>query len=257
MRHVSSPLPRGVRGKRDESGIPETMDGYVLPVAGESPPAHWLLWSYYWRYGLCAALAFGTLGMYMGWMDSIGNLSEMLTQTAMFALVFAVFSQFFAFIIALVVHVATASSRRAWSAHRSAGWTTTQCRAEYGGQKAEARALKLDARLRELGLDTARHQGEGPGVRRDATGCRIPYRSRTQKVIRGLIFRTILAVVVAASLVVGLGGTIMLGYDKNHHVPIECTVVSAYGFKTASGGGRGSASYPMVRVRLPTAGRLL
>lgn len=96
-----------------------------------------------------------------------------------------------------------------------------------------------------------------PNEWRDITGRRIPHRTRAQRIFRNVIGWSTVTVLVVVGLGYGVGGMVMLGYDKNHHVPVECTVVGAEGGRTASGGGRGSVSLYEVVIMTSDCGHLV
>lgn len=217
------------------------MTGGALPVVGEKPPAHWLFWSYLWRYALLISLPFSVMGMFIGYMESTSRAfhtdTEMVAHMAVFGAVFGGLSQIIAFVVALTLFVAATPARRAWATHRDAGWTTPQCRAAYSHQWKEARALKLNARLRELGLAPVQPQ---------ATLSLMPSK-KTSKMDR---FWASLAIPVVASVAFVLAGPWL---DTKDVQTFQCEVVSAEP-RTSSGGTRGSASTASVLVKTSNCG---
>lgn len=91
---------------------------------GEKPPAHWLLWSYAWRYTLLIVVPLSVVGMYLGMRDSTGHAAhsdpEMVANIAMFGVVFGGLGQLVAFGVAIALFLAATPARRQWAAHRDA-----------------------------------------------------------------------------------------------------------------------------------------
>ncbi|MFW0775683.1 hypothetical protein ACLRGI_21240 [Paenarthrobacter nitroguajacolicus] len=221
-----------------------TVTGTSLPSVGTTPPAHWLFWSYLWRYALFIPLPAIVMGMFFGYMDSTGHElhadPEMVANIAVFGLMFGGLSQVLAFVVALVLFVIEAPARRQWAAYRKAGWTTAQCRSVYARKKQEAAALKLNSRLSELGLAP---------VERQATQA-----TQTQrKKLSGMdFFLAWLAVPMVSVLVFVLLGPWL---DSKDVRTFQCEVVSAEP-RTSSGGTRGGASTASVLVKTTNCGTL-
>ncbi|MGR0159382.1 hypothetical protein [Paenarthrobacter nitroguajacolicus] len=247
------PNPRSAGGRRhhasgtDEAAgwtfIGSTATGTALPAVTRLPPAHWSFWSYLWRYSLRIGLPVIAMGMFFGYMDSTGyelhTDPEMVANIGVFGVMFGGLSQIIAFVVALVAFVMERAARRQWAAYRGAGWTTMQCRSAYSLQKQEAAALRLNTRLRELGLGPVqRPEPLTPQPRRKPT--------RMDRVWLWL------ALPMSALLVF-----IFLGpwLDSKDVQTLECEVVAAEP-ATSSGGTRGGASTASVLVRTSNCGTL-
>lgn len=234
-------------------------------VRGEKPPAHWLLWSYLWRYTLLIVVPLSVVGMYLGMLESTGYAahsdSEMVANIAMFGVMFGSLGQIVALGVALTLFIVTTPARRQWAAHRDAGWTTAQCRAEYMRQKHEARARKLATRLSELGLPPVEHRSDvipelAPA--RDSSTPSARRREDRQGPLRGLTALRKIALIFAAVVTVCTVGGVLLSplWDRIQVEASRCEVVSAEP-RTSSGGSRGSASTASVLIETSNCGSLV
>jgi hypothetical protein len=215
----------------------------ALPVVAGAPPAHWLFWSYLWRYSLAFVIPCAVLGMYWGLMESSGYLkhtdAETAANVAVDGLVYAGLGQVIALIVALRLFVSSARARRRWAAHREAGWTTAQCRADADSRHSAASTLALNARLHKLGLDPV-----APPT---------PWTTPPPK--KPTIMSRLSVVLFLAMVIVGVGVLISPWLDTRDVQSIRCEVVSAEP-RTASGGSRGSVSTPYVLVETQDCGPL-
>jgi hypothetical protein len=221
----------------------------------DSPaPAHWHFWSYLWRYALFA-IPFGVMGMVTGMMESTGYLDlyglDMLANIASSGVEFVVVGLFIAFGVALTVFIVTTPARRLWAAHRRAGWTTTQCKSALQGQKNEARALRMQTRLRELGLEPMQPQNHvltgsaptrGSGTSSARHRVETPWTRRFARIRMFANFGILFAMT-------GFVATIFFSplLDRIDVQTFRCEIVSAEP-RTSSGGSRGSVSTASVRV---------
>lgn len=234
-------------------------------VIGEKPPAHWLLWSYLWRYTLLIVVPVSVVGMYMGMLESTGYAAhsdpEMVANIAMFGIMFGGLGQMIALGVALTLFIATTPARRQWAAQRDAGWTTMQCRAEYLRQKHEASAQKLDTRLSELGLPPVERRSDvSPELAPAQDGCTPSARRREDPLgpKRGLTALRKAALIFAAIVTVCTVGGVLSSplLDRIQVEAIRCEVVSAEP-RTSSGGSRGSASTASVLIETSNCGPLV
>lgn len=247
MSRGSNPRPAGEQHRRDDSGTGGAAVGTAaeidLPLPSERPPAHWLFWSYLWRYALFIPLPFIFLGMFMGYMDSMGIKShsdpEMVANIAIFGAVSGALSQIIAFVAALTAFVTTTPARRRWAAHRDAGWTTTQCLIASARHRKAASALKLNARLLELGLAPIQPQAEPTP----------PPRKKPSKMDR---FWASLAIPMFVFVAFIFAGPWL---DSKDVQTFQCQVVSAEP-RTSRGGSRGSVSTASVLLKTSNCGQL-
>lgn len=247
MSRGSNPQPTGDHQRHEDTGTSGaavgTVTGNALPVVGEKPPAHWLFWSYLWRCALLVPLPFIFMGMLIGYMDSTGNAShtdpEMIAHIATFGAVAGGLSQTVAFIVAMTLFVTATPARRRWAAHRDAGWTTRRCLISYSRHRNEAAALKLNARLRELGLAPIQPQAAPTP----------PPRKKPSKMDRFWASLAIPLFVAAAFVFAGPW------LDTKDVQTFECEVVSAEP-RTSSAGIRGSVSTASVLVKTSNCGQL-
>ncbi|MFJ6453791.1 hypothetical protein [Paenarthrobacter sp. NPDC091669] len=183
------------------------------------------------------------MGMFFGYLDSTGYKlhtdAEMVANIGMFGLMVGSLSQIVAFVVALIAFVLGRPARRQWAAYRTAGWTTTECRSAYSLQKQEAAALRLNSRLRGLGLAPA----QPPGPMRPQ-----PLRKPSWMNRVGLG----LALLMPALLIFILLGPWL---DSKDVQTLECEVVAAEPV-TSSGGTRGGASTASVLVKTSNCGTL-
>lgn len=263
-----APHPEGRHQRRGDADIDRAsgtaVPGSALRPMGKRAPAHWLFWSYLWRHALLFALSFGVMGMYIGVLDSTGYRSlygmEMIANIAMFSVHFVVLGLIIAAGTALTVFTLTTSARRLWAAHRAAGWTTAQCNNAYRRQKNEARALKVEARLRDLGIAQMHTQndvppgrvpvrgGDTPSARRraDPPWVRVLTRARTFALFATLLTMTGFVATIAFSPLL----------DRIDVQTVRCEVVSAEP-GTSSGGSRGSASTASVLIETSGCGPIV
>lgn len=232
---------------------------------GEKPPAHWLLWSYSWRYTLLIVVPLSVVGMYLGMLESTGYAahsdSEMVANIAMFGVMFGGLGQIVALGVAITLFIAATPARRHWAARRDAGWTTKQCRAEYVRQKHEASARKLDTRLSDLGLPLLQR-------RSDVTPELAPVRDGSYRSVRrredqlgpmlGLTALRKVALMFAALVMVCAVGGVLFSplLDRIQVEASRCEVLSAEP-RTSSGGSRGSASSASVLIETSNCGALV
>ena len=230
----------------------------------EKPPAHWLLWSYLWRYTLLIVVPLSVGGMYLGMLESTGYAAhsdpEMVANIAMFGVMFGGLGQIVALGVALTLFIATTPARRQWAAHRDAGWTTMQCRAEYVRQKHEASARKLDTRLRGLKLPPVQRRSDvSPELAPAQDGSTRSARRREDPPgpMRGLTaIRKVAFIFAAVVMVCSVGGVLFSPLlDRIQVEASRCEVVSAEP-STSSGGSRGSASTASVLIETSNCGAL-
>ncbi|ABM10178.1 hypothetical protein AAur_2805 [Paenarthrobacter aurescens TC1] len=247
------PIPQAAgEGHQHNSGTGEatgeapsgaSVNGSTLPAVTRMPPAHWSFWSYLWRYSLRIGLPVIALGMFFGYLDSTGyelpTDPEMVANIAVFGVMFGGLSQIIAFVVALAAFIIERPARRQWAAYRGAGWTTSQCRSAYSLHKREAAALRLDSRLRELGLAPVQPQAAlTPSPQKNL--------SKMDRLWAWL------AIPLCAFLVFVLVGPWL---DTKDVQTLQCEVVSAEP-GTNSGGTRGGASTASVLVKTSNCGTL-
>ena len=247
MTRDSNPQPTGEGQQHQDSetsgAAAGTVTGSALPVVAGGPPAHWLFWSYLWRYSLLFVVLIGGWGTYWGLMASTGDPShtdaEMVVNMAVTGFAYGGLGQIVAFVVALTLFVRAAPARRRWASHREAGWTTAQCRADDSRRSSVAHTRMLNARLRKLGLAPIAPQAPWtPPPRKKPT-----IMSR----LSPLLF--ILMVVVGAVILASPW------LDTRDVQSVRCEVVSAEP-RTSSGGSRGSASTASVLVETQNCGPL-
>ena len=220
-----------------------TAAGITLPVVAGGPPSHWLFWSYLWRYSLIFVVLIGGWGTYWGLMGSTGNPAftdhDMVVEMAVTGFTFGVLGQIVAIAVAVTLFVRSAPARRRWAAHREAGWTTAQCRADDAGRSSVEHTRMLNARLRKLGLRPVP----------PPTPWTPPPRKKPTVMSR-------LSVVLAILMVV-FGVVILAGpwLDTRDVQSIRCEVVSAEP-RTTSSGLRGSVTSRSVVVKTQNCGPL-
>lgn len=231
--------------QRQDDGS-EVHGGDLAPM-DKAAPAHWSFWSYLWRYALFA-FPFGVMGMVTGMMESTGYRDlhglDMLVNIMRMGVEFVVVGLFIAFGVAFTVFIVTTPARRLWAAHREAGWTTTQCKSALQGQKNQARRLRMQTRLRELGLEpmprndvptgSAPTRGSGtPSARHRAE---TPWTRGLARIRTFAMFATLFAMT-------GFVTTIFFSplLNRIDVQTVRCEIVSAEP-RTSSGGSRGSAS---------------
>jgi hypothetical protein len=230
----------------------------------KTAPAHWLFWSYLWRYALLFSVPLSVMGMYIGMLDSTGYRSlfgmEMITNIAMFGVQFVVLGLIIAAGTALTVFTVTTPARRLWAAHRAAGWTTAQCNNAYRHHKNETRALRTEARLRDLGLEPMQPSsdmppgpvpvqgGDTPSARHRS---KPPWSSALRRARKFALYSTALAM---ACVLLAIAFSPLL--DRMDVQTVRCEVVSAEP-RTSSGGSRGSASTASVLIETSSCGPIV
>lgn len=233
-----------------EAGSPS---GSELPVIRARPPAHWLFWSYLWRFTLLIAVPLCVVGMYLGMVESTGYAAhsdpEMVANIAMFGIMSGGLGLIVALGVALTLYIASTPGRRQWAAHRKAGWTTAQCRADYVRQIHGANARKLNARLSGLGLAPVQPKSDASQVLAPARDGGTPSARRR--------VGSIAVVFAAVVLVCTVGGVLFSPLlDRIQVETSRCEVVSAEP-RTSSGGSRGSASTASVLIETSDCGPLV
>ncbi|WP_156135149.1 hypothetical protein [Arthrobacter sp. L77] len=184
-----------------------------------------------------------------GYLDLAGV--EMIAHSAASGAEFVVVGLVIAVGAALTVFIITTPRRRLWAAHRAAGWTTAQCTDASRRRNSEARALGMEARLRELGLEPMKPVGETrPASVRARSGdagsarhrAKPRWTSALHRARTGARYATLLAMV-------GVVLTVLFSplLDRLDVQTVRCEVGSAEP-RTSSGGSRGSASTASVLV---------
>jgi hypothetical protein len=262
MNLPSAPEPEEDYRRRDDVG---GVTGSALAPMGKAAPAHWLFWSYFWRYALLFSVPLSIMGMFIGMSESTGYLDlaglDMVAHIARSGVWIGVFGLVIGMAVGLIVFIVTTPARRLWAAHRAAGWTTAQCNHAYRRQKYEVRTLRMQARLRELGLEPMPPRsdvppGPGPVQRGDDTPSArhradppwMPVLARARTLA---LFATLLATF-------GIVLTVLFSplLDRIDVQRFRCEVVSAEP-RTSSGGSRGSASTASVLIKTSNCGHIV
>ncbi|POH59105.1 hypothetical protein C3B59_17940 [Cryobacterium zongtaii] len=220
-----------------------TVPGSALPVVAGGPPSHWLFWSYLWRYSLLFVVLIGGWGTYWGIVGGAGNPAytdqAMVVDMAVTGFMFGALGQVIAFAVALTLFIRSMPARRRWAAHREAGWTTAQCRADDARRSGVEHTRMLNARLRKLGLRPV-----PPPTPWTPPPPKKPTIMSRLSVVLFLVMLVIAAVIFASPWL-----------DTRVVQSIQCEVVSAEP-RTTSSGSRGSVTTVSVLVKTQDCGPL-